>query len=51
MDSVPGIGPKRKKALIRKFGTVNAIREADTSEIAAVIGMTQKLAAIVKEHL
>ena len=51
MDSVPGIGPKRKKALIRRFGTVNAIREADTSEIAAVVGMTQKLAEIVKEHL
>ena len=51
MDTVPGIGPKRKKALIRRFGTVNAIREADTSEIAAVVGMTQKLAEIVKEHL
>ena len=51
MDSVPGIGPKRKKALIRRFGTVNAIREADTNEIAAVVGMTQKLAEIVKEHL
>ena len=51
MDSVPGIGPKRKKALIRRFGSVNSIREADTSEIAAVVGMTKKLAEIVKEHL
>ena len=51
MDSVPGIGPKRKKALIRRFGSVNAIREADTNEIAAVVGMTQKLAELVKEHL
>ena len=51
MDNVPGIGPKRKKALIRRFGSVNAIREAETDEIAAVVGMTQKLAEMVKEHL
>ena len=51
MDNVPGIGPKRKKALIRRFGSVSAIREADTDEIAAVVGMTQKLAELVKDHL
>lgn len=51
MDSVPGIGPKRKKALMRKFGTTQAIREADVDEIAAVVGMTRSLAQKVKEYL
>ncbi len=51
MDAVPGVGPKRKKALLRKFGSVKAIREADIDEIAAVMGMTRSLAQKVKEHL
>ena len=51
MDSVPGIGPKRKKALIRHFGSVKGIREAPIDDIAAVVGMTRKLAQQVKEHL
>jgi len=51
LDNVPGIGPKRKRALLRKFGSVKAIGEADIDEIAAVIGMTRSLAQKVKEYL
>lgn len=51
LDSIPGIGPKRKKALLKKFGTVQAIREASVEEIANVKGMTPKLAEKVKEYL
>jgi len=51
LDNVPGVGPKRKGALLRKFGSVKAIREADIDEIAAVMGMTRSLAQRVKEHL
>jgi len=51
LDSIPGIGPKRKKALIRKFGSVKAIREADVSEIAATVGFTQRLAETLKRSL
>lgn len=51
LDSIPGIGPKRKKALLKKFGTVQAIREASVEEIANVTGMTPKLAEKVKEYL
>ncbi|MCK5654195.1 MAG: hypothetical protein KAH98_03575, partial [Dehalococcoidia bacterium] len=43
--------PKRKRALLRKFGSVKAIREADIDEIAAVFGMTRSLAQRVMEHL
>jgi excinuclease ABC subunit C len=44
LDAVPGIGPKRKKALLRKFGSVKAIREAGVEEIAATPGFTRSLA-------
>jgi excinuclease ABC subunit C len=49
LDAVPGVGPKRKKALLKKFGTVKAIREADVDEIASTVGFTRALAERVKE--
>jgi excinuclease ABC subunit C len=51
LDSVPGIGPRRKRALLRQFGSVRAIREASVSELAGVKGMTRKLAKEIKEQL
>lgn len=51
LDAVPGIGPKRKRVLLRRFGSVKAIKEAPLDEIAAVMGMTRTLAAKVKEYL
>ncbi len=51
LDSVPGIGPKRKRALLRKFGSLKGIREATTEEIAATVGFTHSLATKVKESL
>ncbi len=50
-DGIPGIGPKRKRALLKKFGSVQAIREASVEEMAAASGMTEKLARKVKELL
>jgi excinuclease ABC subunit C len=51
LDSVPGVGPKRKRALLRKFGSVKGIREASVEEIASTLGFTQSLAEKVKEYL
>ena len=39
-----GIGPKRKKALLLKFGSVKGVREATAEEIATTDGFTKKLA-------
>ena len=45
------MGPSRKKALIRKFGSVKAIREASITELAAVDGISTKLAEQIKASL
>jgi excinuclease ABC subunit C len=46
-----GIGPKRKRALLKRFGSVQAIKEASIEELAATRGMTESLAKRVKESL
>lgn len=51
MDSVSGIGPSRKKALIKKFGSVRKIREASIEELTAVEGITPGLAQRILEAL
>ena len=51
LDSVPGVGPKRRKMLIRAFGSVKGIREATEEQIAAAPGMTAKVARQLKDHL
>ncbi len=51
LDSIPGVGPKRRRALLRRFGTVRAVREASVDEIAATVGFTRRLAEAVKRSL
>ncbi len=51
LDEVPGIGPKRKKALMQHFGSVKAIGAASLDELAAIEGMTRDAAEKVKEHI
>ena len=51
VDLVRGIGPKRKRMLIRHFGSIKGIRDAAVDEIAAVPGMTRSLAVRLKESL
>ena len=50
LDSVEGIGPARKRALLRRFGSVQAIREAPVGDIVAV-GVPERLAIRLKETL
>lgn len=51
LDDIPGIGPSRKRALLRRFGSIKGIREAPIEEIAAVPGMTRASAEAVKAAL
>jgi len=50
LDSVEGIGPARKRALLKAFGTLQAIREASLGQIVAA-GVSQKVAVRLKELL
>ena len=51
LDGVPGIGPKRRSALLKHFGSIDAIRAASEEELAAVPGMTRKAAEQLKGSL
>jgi excinuclease ABC subunit C len=51
LDDVPGIGPARKRALLRQFGSLKGIREAPVEELASVPGMTRRSAEALKAAL
>ncbi len=51
LDSVPGIGPQKRKNLLRQFGSVAGIKEASEEELAAAKGMNENLARKIKEYL
>ena len=51
IDLVTGIGPKRKRMLMRRFGSLKGIKEAPLDEIAAVPGMTRSLAIRLKQAI
>ncbi|HEY9059166.1 MAG TPA: excinuclease ABC subunit UvrC [Pseudobacteroides sp.] len=50
LDEVPGIGPKRKKALIKHFGSVSKIKEAQVDDLEAVEGITNAVAVKIYEY-
>ncbi|HWD37476.1 MAG TPA: excinuclease ABC subunit UvrC [Fimbriimonas sp.] len=51
IEEIPGIGPRRKRLLLRTFGSVEAIRRASVEELASVPTMTKSLAEKVREYL
>jgi len=48
LDDIAGVGPARKRALLRKFGSVRAMQEAPVEELAAVGGVGTALAERIK---
>ena len=51
LDGIPGLGEKRRKALLNRFGSVKRIRQASVEELAAVPGIGPALAAVVAAEL
>jgi len=51
LDEIPGIGPKRRRALLAHFGSLDRIRLATIDDIAAVPGMSRRAAEQVKSYL
>jgi excinuclease ABC subunit C len=51
LDSVPGLGETRRKALLKRFGSVRRLREATVAEIAEVPGIGPRTAAAIASAL
>ncbi len=51
LDEMPGLGPKRKDALLEHFGSIQKLRKATVEQIAEVAGLSDKLAGEVKAYL
>jgi excinuclease ABC subunit C len=51
LDSIPGIGPAKRKSLLKHFGSVDKIREASLEELSTVPGIHAALAETIKASL
>lgn len=51
LDSIPGIGPARRKALLKQFGSLDGIRTASLEELLKVKGLTRAAAESLKANL
>ncbi len=51
LEEVPGVGPTRRRALLRKFGSLKALAEASIEELVAVPGVSRPAAEAIKRAL
>ena len=51
LDQIPGVGPKRKKALLKHFGSVKKIRAATVEQLQDVEGIDRKLAEEIYQYM
>jgi excinuclease ABC subunit C len=51
LDDIPGIGPKRRKALLRHFGSVSALADASPEAIQEVAMVSRRLAEQIRQAL
>lgn len=50
LEDIPGIGPKRRRSLLKRFGSIAAIKEASITEICQTDSMNVSLAKKIKEY-
>jgi excinuclease ABC subunit C len=51
LDGIPGVGPARKKRLLKAFGSVSGLRAAPFEDLAAVPGIGERLARLIRERI
>ena len=51
LDLIPGIGPKKRRNLLRQFGSIKKIRDSSAEDIASTPGITLKLAEQILDYL
>ncbi|MDZ4160176.1 MAG: helix-hairpin-helix domain-containing protein, partial [Anaerolineaceae bacterium] len=44
LDAIPGIGPRRRKALLERFGSIEGIQQASEDDLQSVTGITPEIA-------
>ncbi len=50
IDEIPGIGPVKRKALLKHFGSLEGIRNADVDDLCKAPGISKMLAQQIREH-
>ena len=51
LEDIPGIGEKKRNTLLKKFGSIEGIKDAPAEEIATAAGITTELAETIKQSL
>lgn len=51
LDNIPGIGPARRKALLKRFGSIQKIRDASEEELKEIPGISQEIIQKIKEQI
>jgi len=51
LDSIAGVGPAKRKALLKRFGSVAGVREASVEELARIPGISDELAKRIRDQL
>ncbi len=51
LEGIPGIGPKRRRELLRQFGGLQAVTRAGVDDLARVKGISRRLAKLIYEHV
>ena len=51
LDLIPGIGPKKRRSLLRKYGSIKNIKDSTLEDIATTPGITLKLAEQILDHI
>jgi len=48
LQELPGIGPKKRRALLQQLGSLRAIRQASKAQLAAVAGVSERDAEVIR---
>lgn len=51
LEGIPGVGPKRRRDLLRQFGGLQAVTRAGVDDLARVRGISRRLAKLIYEHV
>ena len=50
LDEIPGVGPRRKKALLHRFGSVRGVSQAGLADLETVDGISRTVARAIHDH-